>query len=168
MIVFWLLTALVSAAQARDNCLWTMRKADAALNLQLGMTTAEVQAAVGRDLKINLKPKGDYRFFENYINKNPPPRFRGVRALYLRFFEQKLYQIEVFYEAEVSPTLENFTGILAGQFNFPAAEWFYENKKAIVRCGENTLAADYVLNPRVELTNKTILATVAELYETKE
>ncbi len=162
-IVFWLLTWFIPAAQAQDNCAWTKQKANVTLNLQLGMTTEEVRAAFGKDLKINLKSKGYYRFFQNYIDKSPPPKLRGVRALYLRFFERKLYQMEIFYEAEFSTTLENFAETLAGQLNFPASEWIYENKKALIRCGENTLFADYVLNPRVELTNETILAKVNEL-----
>lgn len=167
-IIFWLLTWFISAAQAQENCAWTKQKANVALNLQLGMTTEEVRAAFGKELKIKLKSKGDYRFFQNYINKSPPPKLHGVRALYLRFFERELYQIEIFYEAEYSATLENFAETLAGQFNFSASEWIYENRKALIRCDENTLAADYVLNPRVELTNETILAKVNELNETKK
>jgi len=167
-IVFWLLTWFMSAAEAQENCAWMRQTADVMLNLRLEMTTEEVQAAFGKDLKINLKSKGDYRFFQNYIDKSPPPKLRGVRALYLRFFERKLYQMEIFYETEFSPTLENFAQTLAGQLNFPASEWIYENKKAAIRCGDFALAADYVLNPRVELTNETVLAKVNELNETKK
>jgi hypothetical protein len=166
-IVFWLLAVMVSASRAQENCAWTNQTADIILNLRLGMTTEEAQAALGKDLKIKLNPKGDYRFFQNYIDKNPPPKLRGVRALYLRFFERKLYQIEIFYNEEFSPTLENFAARLAAQLDFPASEWIYENKKAEIRCGENSLAADYVLNPRVELTDETILAKVSEQNEPK-
>ncbi len=166
-IVFCLLTIFVCAARARENCVWTNRTADVSLNLRLGMTTAEVRALVGRDLSVKLRPRGDYRFFQNYINNDPPPRFRGVRALYLRFFEQRLYQIEVFYEENFSPSLEDFAGIVARQFNFPVSEWIYENKKAVIRCGEKTLAADYVLNPRIEFTDEAILAKVNELNKSK-
>ena len=166
-IVFCLLTIFVCAARARENCVWTNQTADVSLNLRLGMTTAEVRALLDGDLSVKLRPKGDYRFFQNYIKNDPPPRLRGVRALYLRFFEQRLYQIEVFYEEEVSPSLESFAGIVARQFNFPASEWIYENKKAVIRCGETTLATDYVLNPRIELTDETILAKVNEMNESK-
>ena len=161
-VVFLLLAGLVSAAGAQENCAWTNQTADITLNLRLGMTTEEAQAALGKELKIKLNAKGDYRFFQNYIDKNPPPQLRGVRALYLRLFERKLYQIEIFYNEEFSPTLESFTARLAAQLDFPASEWVYENKKAEIRCGENSLAADYVLNPRVELTDETILAKVSE------
>jgi hypothetical protein len=165
VVVICFLFTFVFAARARETCVWIERNAPVALNLQLGMTTAEANAVLRGDLKIKLKPKGDYRFFQNYIDKNPPARFRGVRALYLRFFEQKLYQIEVFYEAEFSPALENFAGIAAGQFGFSAAEWTYENGRASVRCGEKTIAADYVLNPRIELTDEAVLDKVIEQYE---
>ena len=166
-IAFCFLSWLVSAARAQENCAWTRQTADITINLRLGMTTEEAQAALGKDLKIKLKPRGDYRFFQNYIDKNPPPKLRGVRALYLRFFERRLYQIEIFYEEEFSPTLENFAARLAAQLDFPASEWVYENKKARIRCGENSLAADYVLNPRVELTDETILAKVSEQNEAR-
>ena len=167
-IVFWLLSGLVSASRPPENCSWTNQTADITLNLRLGMTTEEVQAALGKDLKIKLNPKGDYRFFQNYIDKNPPPNLRGVRAFYLRFFERRLYQIEIFYNEEFSPTLETFAANLAAQLNFPASEWIYENKKAVIRCGENSLAADYVLNPRVEMTDETTLAKVNQQNETKK
>lgn len=161
-------TWFVFVAQARDNCVWTTQKAALALDLRLGMTTAEAQSVLRGALKIKLKSKGDYRFFQNYINKNPPSRLRGVRAVYLRFFERKLYQIEVFYEPSFSPSLESFTGALAGQFAFAPAEWMFENKKASTRCGEKTLVADYVLNPRVELTDEAILSKVSELNKAEK
>ena len=129
--------------------------------------TDEVRAVFGKDLKIKLKTKGDYRFFQNYINKTPPPKLSGVRALYLRFFDGKLYQIEVFYEKEFSLTLEDFTEMIARQLNFSPAEWIYENKAAAIRCQENAILADYVLNPRIQLTNETVLTKVNEINETK-
>ncbi len=166
-IAFCLLAWLFSAARAQENCRWTRQIAGITLNLRLGMTPAEVQSALGGDLKIKRNPKGDYRFFQNYIDKNPPPALRGVRALYLRFFEHRLYQIEIFYNEEFSPSLEEFASKLAAQYNFPASDWIYENKKAVIRCAENSLAADYVLNPRVELTDETTLARVNEQNDVK-
>lgn len=166
-IVFSLLAALPFAARAQEACGWTNKTASIILNLRLGMTTEEAQTALGKDLKIKLKAKGDYRFFQNYIDKNPPPGLRGVRALYLRFFERRLYQIEIFYNEDFSPALENFAARLAAQLNFSPSEWIYENKRALIRCGENSLAADYVLNPRVELTDETALSKVSEQNKAK-
>ena len=161
------LTLAVLAIQARENCAWINAAPRVALNLRLGMTTAEANAALGGNPKVKTKTNGDYRFFQNYINKRPPAHLRGARAMYLRFFDGRLYQMEVFYEKEFAPTLENFTGLIAREYNFPASLWTFEKIEAVIRCGENKLAADYILNPRIELTDEIVLKKVNELNDKK-
>ena len=89
-----------------------------------------------------------------------------VRALYLRFFDRKLYQIEIFYEPRFDlRTLRNIADVLAVQLNFPASDWKIENNPAEIKCGEISLVADHILNPRIELTNETIRAEIEKLRE---
>jgi hypothetical protein len=118
------------------------------------MSPVEVQSVFGKDLKIKVKANGDRSFFQNYIGKNAPAKLNNVRALYLRFLDGKLYQIEIFYE-ELSdvPTLEAFAANLSAQMKFPDSNWQFVKNKAVIDCGAFTLVAEKLLNPRVELTD---------------
>lgn len=161
------LTSFLPVIRAQETCAWTNASANIALDLQLGMTTAEVNNALGGKPKIKNKTRGEYRFFQNYIDDKPPAKLKNIRALYLRFFDGRLYQAEIFYDETFAPSLENFNALIARQFNFSTAAFSFENTKAVIRCGENTLAADYILNPRIELTNQTILEKTNKLNESK-
>lgn len=154
--------------QAQNSCVWISQTTPLALNLRLGMTTLEARAAVGKTPKISNKTKGDYRFFQNYIGKTPPPNLRDVRALYLRFFDGRLYQIEIFYEQAVTPSLENFAERVAQSYGFSVPGWTREKTGVVNRCGEYSLAADYVLNPRLELTNETVLKRANDSNKSKK
>ena len=59
--------------------------------------------------------------------------------------------------------LEDVTNALSSQLNFPASDWKIKNNRAETICGETSLVADNILNPRIELTNETIRAKVKEL-----
>lgn len=168
LITILFLTAFVFAAKAQENCAWTNTAAKVTQNLRLGMNAEEVRTALGGKPKIKAKQTGEYRFFQNYIDNKPPANLRGVRAFYLRFFDGRIYQIEIFYENDFAPTRENFTALIAKDFNFPASEWIYKNLGAETVCGENKLVADYILNPRIELTNVPILEKTNEINKLKK
>ncbi len=162
--LFALVFAIACAAQ--ENCEFTSKPAPLVLNLQIGMSPAQAQAVFGKDLKIKIKKNGERTFFQNFIKKPAPNSLRGVRALYLRFFDRKLYQIEIFYEPRPDlRTIENVADALAAQLNFPTADWKIENNLAEITCGEISLVADNILNPRIELTNETVRAEIEKLRE---
>jgi hypothetical protein len=145
---------------AQDNCL--TNTSEILLNLQLGMTVEEVNRRFS-NLKIRIKTDDDYRFFQNYIDKKPPNNLTGVRALYLRFFEKKLYQIEIFYEENKYPAdIKSFAEIVSTNLNL-SADWKFAHRQAVYQCGESWLKIDYQLNPRIELTDETIRQKVADL-----
>ena len=79
-----------------------------------------------------------------------------MRALYLRFFDGKLFQIEIFYEslATATPTLSDFTAQLSAQTNLASSLWTSEQNRAVIVCDGFSIVADNVLNPRVELTDE--------------
>jgi hypothetical protein len=87
------------------------------------MTPAEVKNVFGKSLKLKIKKEGS--FFENFITKAPPAFLPGVRALYLRFFDYKLYQIEIFYQTENKTAghdekkLAEFVDVLSTGKNLP-------------------------------------------------
>ena len=160
------LVIAVAYSAAQETCELASKTAPLFLNLQIGMSPEQARNVFGKDLKIKIKKNSERAFFQNFIKKPAPNSLRGVRALYLRFFDRRLYQIEIFYEPRQDlRTLENIAGTLASQLNFPISDWKITNNRAAVNCGEISLAADNILNPRIELTNETIRAAVKESRE---
>lgn len=157
-IVFLIIILLVSSTSAQtQTCNLTIADTPTLLGLRLGMSPKQARSIFGGKLKIKVKREGT--FFENYIDKNPPPFLPNVRALYLRFFEAKLYQIEIFYKPQSeTQTLAEFTDRLDLRLNLPPDLWTNEYGQATLNCNTFSLVADNVLNPRVELTDETIRA----------
>lgn len=147
---------------AQENC--GLPDVPTPLGLRLGISPEQARSVFGKDLKVKVKKKGQRTFFQNFIKKPAPNSLSGVRAIYLRFYDGRLYQIEIFYENRSNPqTLENFIGDFSAKTNLPA--WKIENGKAEIICGEFSIVADRVLNPRIELTNQTIRVQVEEIRE---
>jgi len=165
--LFSLVVAVTCAAQ--ETCELSSKTAPLFLNLQIGMSPDETRSVFGKDLKIKIKKNGERTFFQNFIKKPAPNSLRGVRALYLRFYDRRLYQIEIFYEPRQDlQTLENITNALSSQLNFPISDWEIKNNRAEIICGEISLVADNILNPRIELTNETIRVKVKESRKEKQ
>ncbi len=163
LVFLWLVVSSPGFVSARAICTPIDQTSEILFNLRLGNSVQEVSQTLGKRLKIQTKSDGDYRFFQNYIGKKPPASLSGVRAFYLRFFEKKLYQIEIFYEETKYPAeIKNFAEIISNQLNLPFAEWNFAHRQAVRKCGEISLKADYQLNPRIELTNETVREKVAE------
>jgi len=166
-ILFLLIVAITCAAQ--ETCELSSKTAPLFLNLQIGMSPDQTRNVFGKDLKIKIKKNGERTFFQNFIKKSAPVSLRGVRALYLRFFDRRLYQIEIFYEPRQDlRTLENITNALSSQLNFSASNWQIENNRAAINCGSISLVADNILNPRIELTEETVRARIERLREKAE
>lgn len=139
------------------------------LGLRLNMSPEQAQSAVGKALKIKFKTRDEKIIFQNYIDKPSPSSIAGVRALYLRFVDQKLYQIEVFYEEKAGvKTLQDFTTMLSSNWNYPGLNWQIAKGKAMINCGSFTVVADKVLNPHIELTDETERVKVEEIRNRKD
>lgn len=166
IILFALFCSVSITAQ---TCDLNAKNAALFLNLPIGASPEQTRAIFGKALKIKIKKRGERTFFQNFIKNPAPESLRGVRALYLRFFDGKLYQIEIFYEPRADlNSLETLTNQLAAQFNFPVENWQIKNGQAEILCGETSLVADDVLNPRIELTDETIRAKIVEIRKQKE
>jgi hypothetical protein len=159
LILFFASCALAQASP--EQCV--LADAVRLQGLRLGMSPAEVQGVFGKDLKIKVKASGDRTFFQNYIEKDARGALGGVRALYLRFLDGGLYQIEIFYtELPGVSTLEDFAANLSAQLKLPAnITWRFVNNRAVIDCGAFTLVADKPVNPRVELTDTAKLTEAA-------
>lgn len=160
------LLVFVAVAAAQETCELSSKTATLFLNLQIGMSPEQAQNVFNKDLKIKIKKNGERTFFQNFIKKPAPNSLHGIRALYLRFFDRRLYQIEIFYEPRQDLiTIEEITRVLSVQLSFPASAWQIESNRAEIKCGEISLVADNILNPRIELTNEAIRAKVKESRE---
>jgi hypothetical protein len=165
LLILSLLVVISLSVSAQANCP-LIPTTNILLNLQLGMSAVEVNQKLGPGFQIKIKNDKDYRFFQNYIDRQPPGNLSGVRAFYLRFFEKKLYQIEIFYEEDKFPSdLKSFTETISNQMNLPVSDWKITHLQAVLTCGENSLKIDYQINPRIELTDETVLKKVTEKYK---
>ena len=109
-----LLVLLVLRCAAQETCNLESKDAPTFFGFRLGMTQQETQIVFGKDVKFKVKKSGKRSFFQNFIEKPPPDFLTGVRALYLRFDKNMLYQIEIFYEEKDDrQTLEEFIGELS-------------------------------------------------------
>ena len=145
-------SVVVSRAQ-NENCRLSLSGAPALRGFRLGMSPAEARSASGG--KLNLKIKREGSFFGYFIENRPPAFLSDVRALYLRFFDAKLFQIEIFYEPSASvQTLDEFTAQISAQTNLPPQWWTRTQNRAVITCEEFSIVADNILNPRVELTDE--------------
>ena len=169
LLLLSLSISLVSpcAAQDAEKCALTLSGAPTIFGLQLQMTPAEVKTVFGKNLKLKVKREGT--FFQNFIGKKPPAFLPDVRALYLRFFDGRLYQIEIFYDAAKPETAQieaptAFVKRMAANLNLPAAAFQTAKDKRFYKlnCDGFSLAADDVLNPRVELTDDAARALFEE------
>lgn len=166
VVLFLIFSLQAAVCAAQETCRIASERAPLLLNLQIGISPETARAAFGKDLKIKIKKNGERTFFQNYVKNPAPERLRGVRALYLRFFDRGLYQIEVFYEPRADlPTLEAVKNALSDQYGLPLSEWQIENNRAEIKCGDVSLVADHVLNPRVELTDEIVRRRVEAARE---
>ncbi len=158
-VLFLLVCAAFAAAQT--TCDLSSKPAPLLLGLQIGISPENARSVFGGALKIKIKKNGERTFFQNYIKKPAPESLRGVRALYLRFFDRRLYQIEIFYEPRTDlPNRAAIKNALSTQLYLPDADWQVKNGRARIECGANSLVADDVLNPRIELTDETVRAQI--------
>lgn len=169
--LFFLLVCAASAPaqiEAAADCSLKIAEAPALFNLRLGMTPNEAQTIFGRALKIKIKKNGNRVFFQNFIEKPAPPVLSGVRAVYLRFFDRRLYQIEIFYEerAEIK-TVGDFIRNLSATLNLPDS-WRDEGGRETIRCAEFTIFADKILNPRVDLIDDATRRSAEEFLEQQQ
>jgi len=155
-------------AQNIDVCDLRLNDAPALFNLRLGMSPEDVQTVFGRDLKIKIKKNGNKVFFQNFINEPAPPVLSGVRALYLRFFDRRLYAIEIFLEDKPEiKTLEDFTHHLSATLRMPNL-WREKSSRQTINCADFSVFADKILNPRVELVDNAIAAKAEEFLQQQQ
>jgi hypothetical protein len=152
---------------AQQKCELNLSEAPALQNLKLGISPIEARNILG--IKVKAKKEGQSTYFQNYIKKKAKGNLTGIRAIFLRFYDAKLYQIELFYEKPYRwQNLENLLDDYSIKNNFPREFWQIEYGYADVNCNGFSLDADYKLNPHIQLTNDAIAEIVEKEREEKE
>lgn len=159
---------LFAPCVAQEPCGLKLNQSPAVQGLRLEMPPEQVRSILGLKVKVSKKT-GEGVFFQNFIKDAPPASLKGVRAIYLRFFNRKLYQIEIFYESRFDiKTVEQFTASLSKNLNLPASAWQNVKGRQEIKCDGFTIIADNVLNPRVELTDDLGLAAFEKAQADKK
>ncbi|MDQ3633530.1 MAG: hypothetical protein M3405_03350 [Acidobacteriota bacterium] len=152
---------------AQQKCELTLAEAPTLQNLSLGMSPTEARSILG--IKVKADKEGQSTYFQNYIKKKAKGKLTGIRAIYLRFYDAKLYQIEFFYEQNYRwQNLENLLDDYSSNHNFPREFWLTEYGYADADCNGFSLDADYKLNPHIQLTNDGIAEIVEMERKEKE
>ncbi len=159
-----LIFAIVGFAQ--QKCELTLNQSPTLQNLKLGMSPFEAKNILG--IKVKAKKQGQSTYFQNYIKKKAEGKLAGIRAIFLRFYDAKLYQIELFYEEPYAwQNLESLIDDYSVKNNFPKEFWSTEYGYADANCNGFSLDADYKLNPHIQLTNDAIAKFVEKEREEK-
>ena len=156
LIKLFFVLAFVVSATGQQRCPLTAADAPSISGFRLGMSYADVQQVVGPSIKVKAAKTGEGTVFESFAEAPAPERLSGVQAFWLRFANNRVYQIEVFYaDSAGKQPIEDLTAHLSREFKLPAEEWKIKNNLARIECGEVLLTADTILNPHVELTDTT-------------
>ncbi len=151
---------------AQEVCDLTLEQSPTLQNLKLGISPIKASNILG--IKVKVKPEGQRSFFKNYIKKKAKGNLVGIRALFIRFYDNKIYQIEIFYEKDYRwQDLETFLSDYSTNNNFQENLWQTEHGYSKANCQGFSLDADYVLNPHIQLTNDAIAKIVEQIRAEK-
>lgn len=151
------------AAQTAE-CALGVDAAPALRGLRLGMSPAEAGRATG--LGVGVGKDGSGTYFKNYIKRRAKGRMRGTRAVYLRFYKNRLFEIEFFLEPEEGrPTLAGFVREYSDRHGLDPDIWRIEHGYAGAVCAGFTLEADQILNPHIQLTDTAAAEALARERE---
>jgi hypothetical protein len=152
--ILLVLSIVVCAAKAQQPCKISIADSPSISGLKLGMPIAELTSVIGPGIKFKPTKTGEGVFFQNFIEQTPPPKLTGTRTMYVRYFNGKVYQIEIFFEDKDQPSkLEEFTTRLSTYYELPRDAWKVKNDRAELDCGSFRVNADAILNRHIELTD---------------
>jgi hypothetical protein len=142
----------------------TLADAPEISGIKLAMPITDLANVVGPKIKFKPAKNGTGSFFQNFVEQAPPPKLTGTRAMYVRYFNGRVYQIEIFFEDKDKPSkLKEFTDRLSTYYELPREAWIAKNGRAELDCGTFRVSADAVLNRHIELTD---VAAYKEFQET--
>lgn len=121
------------------------------------MTPDEVNAVLSGAARVKVKKDSRYTFFKNYLKNNAKGVLSGARAFYIRFYERRVYQIELFYNRGYRwQELKTFVGDYSNSAGIALENFEFKNGYATAECVGFTIKADYILNPHIEITDDVV------------
>ena len=163
-ISIFLALLIVLTVDLSAQCDLVLSDSPKMVGLRLGMTAAETNAALRGAAKVKAKTDGQYSYFKNYLKKGKSKGvLTGARAFYVRFYNKRLYQIEIFYHRDYRwNALESLISDYSAESAFPFEYWKTKHGYATAKCDGFTVRADYILNPHLEISNDAAVDAIAE------
>lgn len=154
LTVLFALIVFATLVNSQTPCSKIISESPSILGLRLGMPIGELSNVIGPTIKFKAAKNGEGSFFQNFVEQQPPQNLAGTRALYVRYFSGKVYQIEVFFEdKDQSNKVEDFTKQLSADYELPLGAWTIKNNRAKLNCDGFSLTADAILNRHIEITD---------------
>src|SRR5690349_3202916 len=82
---------------SQESCNRPVSEAPAISGLTVGMSFEQVQQALGSVLKTKPLKNVEGTIYLSFAEQSPPKSLRNIGTLWLRLFENRVYQVEVFY-----------------------------------------------------------------------
>ena len=118
---------------------------------------------------MKVKPTGQRTFLKTKIKPSAKGGLNGIRSIFLRFFDGRLYQTEIFYHKGSKPQdLSAFSKDYSTRNRFPFDHWKIKYGYAVAKCAGFTLRADTILNPHIEITDELTLEKVKRAEKAKK
>ena len=157
-----LVLLIVLTGDSSAQCDLVIEDSPKMVGLRLGMTAAEVNAALGGAAKVKVKTDGQYSYFKSYLKKGKSKGvLTGARAFYVRFYNKRLYQVEIFYHRDYRwNSLESLISDYSSESGFPFEYWKTKHGYATAKCDSFTVKADYILNPHLEISNEAVVDAI--------
>jgi hypothetical protein len=155
-IAIFLLAFIFLTGTSAAQCELSLNESPGLVNVRLGMTPEEVNAALGGSVRVKVKNDNQQSYFKSFLKKGKAKGvLTGARAFYLRFFESQVYQIEIFYHKDFKwNNLEAFLRDYSLESGFASDNFVTKYGYSTAKCKGFTIRADYKLNPHLEITDQ--------------
>ncbi|MDH3493259.1 MAG: hypothetical protein OEM82_06885 [Acidobacteriota bacterium] len=147
----------------RAECTVTTGESPKLVNLRLGMSPEEVNAALGGASTVKVKKDTRYTHYRRFKKGKAKGQLAGVKTFWIRFFEKRVYSIEVFFHE-----YGNFQDVeyLAKRYS-AAHDFAYENFEvkygyARAECEGFSVKADYILDPHIEISDTNVVESLKQ------
>jgi outer membrane protein assembly factor BamE (lipoprotein component of BamABCDE complex) len=140
-IVLVLAASIAAAAQ----CDLTLKDAPVVRGMKFGMTQSEVTALFGKPLQ-TLDTDRNSWYYNPTMQQTAVRGLDGIMLLQIQFTGDKLYDINVNYNPQVSwKDAREFSQVISSNLNLPPMGWTYDRydeRRATMKCKDFTVEID--------------------------
>ena len=158
LAIFFVLLGSFSVG-ANAECKLTIPESPPIAAVRLGMSPEDVNAALAGAARVKVKSDEQTSYFKSFRKPGKAKgALKGARAFFVRFFERRVYQVEIFYHEGSRPTnLESFVEAYSNASGFPQSTFVIKHGYATAKCDGFVIRADTKLNPHIEITDEVAL-----------